>query len=190
VLRGRKLYWHRQQPSAAPPPNANLNVQARYFPLPAGTSFEFSITVDRLDAVELGALVEALELPDGAAHKLGLGKAFGLGSIRVDFDLTRTVVQADCIRYSGLRQRCGRSIDCSRLFAESREKFRQAVAAHRGGHSFESLVHVREFRVMTDFQKPRDPHSISYMELNAGNDTPSYRMKPILRRPLEIPPAT
>jgi CRISPR-associated protein (TIGR03986 family) len=190
VLRGRKLYWHRQQPVAPPPPNANPKVQARYFPLPAQTVFEFSLTFERLDAIELGALVEALELPVGAAHKLGLGKPFGLGSVRVDLDLNRSRVQADRARYGSIRSRFGQQGDCSKILGECRMAFRNAVVARRGDRNFEDLTHVREFRVMTNFVKPRDPKAIGYMALKADNQTVSYRMKPILPKPLEIPPAT
>jgi hypothetical protein len=165
-------------------------VQARYFPLPKNTEFEFSVTFERLNAVELGALVEALELPSGAAHKLGLGKAFGLGSVRVELDLKRSSVQADRTRYGSIRSRFCQQGDCSEILGESRKAFRDAVVALRGGQDFEALTHVKEFRVMTDFARPRDPNAISYMELKANNDTPSYRKKSILRKPLEIPPAT
>ena len=189
VLRGRKLYWHRQRPSAPPPPNANVNVQAKYFPLAAQTKFSFSITFERLDKIELGALFEALELPAGAAHKLGLGKAFGLGSIRVDIDESQTVVQSDRDRYRHLRERFSPGRGGRQLLEACRKDFRDAITALRGGHDFEALTHVREFRVMTDFAKPRDPLSISYMKLKAPREV-SYGMKPILRKPLEIPPAS
>lgn len=193
VLRGRKLYWHRMSPSAPPPPNSNLNVQSRYFPLAARSEFEFSVTFERLDDIELGALLESLDLPDGAAHKLGLGKAFGLGSVRVDIDPNRTTVQEDRSRYSALRARFAETADGRALFESCRGEFRSAVTAGcmtagRPKADFESLSHVREFRIMTSFKSPRDPQEISYMPLN-GNDTPSYRMKPILRKPLDIPPA-
>ena len=189
VLRGRKLYWHRKTPVAPLPPNQNSNVQSRYFPLAATTAFEFSIAFERLDCVELGALLEALELPEGAAHKLGLGKAFGLGSVRVDIDQARTIVQEDRVRYSGLRARFEVAGGSKDLLDECQKKFRRAVTELRGGQEFESLIHVREFRTMTNFKNPRDPRKIGYMELKAGNDTVSYGMKPILRKPLEIPPA-
>lgn len=51
-----------------------------------GTTFSVQLQVDNLSTVELGALVWLLTLPDGAMHKLGLGKPLGFGAVRVDID--------------------------------------------------------------------------------------------------------
>jgi hypothetical protein len=185
VLRGRKLYWHRRNPFAPPPPNANLNVQAKYFPLQSGTRFVFEVSFERLDATELGALIEALDFPAGAAHKLGLGKPFGLGSVRIDIDWSSSEIQQDQDRYRCLGSRFRRPTECTETQQRCRACFRSAVSRGRG--DFESLEHVRAFRAMTSFEQPRDPRAIGYMELKAPNETASYRMKPILLKPLQIP---
>lgn len=55
-----------------------------------GTTFTVTLQVDNLTNTELGALLWLLALPEGATHKLGLGKPLGFGAVRLDIDWTRT----------------------------------------------------------------------------------------------------
>lgn len=89
-LRGRKLYWHHDvNEKYWPEGNKNEKVKSRLFPLDEGATGEFTIQVDRLSSLELGALLSALELPQGQAHKLGMGKSLGFGSIRLEIKEAR-----------------------------------------------------------------------------------------------------
>ncbi len=54
------------------------------------TEFEFDIHVTNLSAVELGALVWLLSLPQAHYHRLGGGKPLGFGSVRLEIDPERT----------------------------------------------------------------------------------------------------
>jgi CRISPR-associated protein (TIGR03986 family) len=54
------------------------------------TQFTFEIDVTNLSEVELGALVWLLTLPDLHFHRLGGGKPFGFGSVRLDIDPENT----------------------------------------------------------------------------------------------------
>lgn len=56
----------------------------------AGTEFTFDIDVINLTAVELGALLWLLALPDLHFHRLGGGKPLGFGSVRLDIDPEKT----------------------------------------------------------------------------------------------------
>ncbi|MFN8348812.1 MAG: RAMP superfamily CRISPR-associated protein [Spirosomataceae bacterium] len=56
--------------------------------IPISTTFNGRIRFDNLTEVELGALLRALNLPEGCCHKIGMGKPLGLGSIKVKADLT------------------------------------------------------------------------------------------------------
>ncbi|HMP93338.1 MAG TPA: TIGR03986 family CRISPR-associated RAMP protein [Phnomibacter sp.] len=51
-------------------------------------TFQGRIRFENLSDVELGALVAALDLPQECAHKIGMGKPLGLGSIRIKPSLT------------------------------------------------------------------------------------------------------
>ena len=95
LIRGYKLYWH--NPKADWRANtAELNLDKGkpadkrltrdITPLDKGSKFKSKIRFNNLSAVELGALLMVFDL-DGkgatAAYKLGQGKSFGFGSIKV-----------------------------------------------------------------------------------------------------------
>lgn len=48
------------------------------------SQFQFEIEVTNLSSIELGALLWLLTLPDGQFHRLGGGKPFGFGSVRLE----------------------------------------------------------------------------------------------------------
>ena len=66
------------------------NFDQRVKPLAPGVKFSFSVRFDNLTDNELGALLWALTLPGtehlASAHKLGMGKAIGMGSVKIDID--------------------------------------------------------------------------------------------------------
>jgi CRISPR-associated protein (TIGR03986 family) len=103
VIRGQKLYWHKagtglreieepekvyfegdnQQRPPKPPNTQNTQIK----PVKAGIQFQFRLHFENLRAFELGALLWALTLPGeegkNYCHKLGMGKALGMGSIQL-----------------------------------------------------------------------------------------------------------
>lgn len=69
------------------------------------TEFTVLLRVDNLSRTELAALLWLLDLPDGAALQLGLGKPLGFGAVRVstDWDNVRLFTgDAVCARYRSL----------------------------------------------------------------------------------------
>lgn len=83
-IRGYKQYWHQQSHRLSKDKNTipeNMRVTLR--PVKADTSFQGKIHFENLTSIELGALLFALELPEGCFHKIGMGKPLGLGSIEV-----------------------------------------------------------------------------------------------------------
>jgi hypothetical protein len=176
-LRGRKQYWHRD-PDYPEPPNANKAVQLTYAPAPEGTRFGFTVHVDGISQAELGGLLMALDLPDGHAHKLGGGKAFGQGSVRVTVDSIN--LQNDRVRYTSLT---GRLDDTCRVDTDAaRETFMAAVAAKANfpADRFEAQDEIAALRTMMDFDGRPGKKATASMELKA------YRKKPILKTPQEI----
>ncbi|MBX3156458.1 MAG: TIGR03986 family CRISPR-associated RAMP protein [Deltaproteobacteria bacterium] len=100
TIRGHKLYWHRwvddqgvsqikaakdhdkllQDLDANNPTDTQHTVMR---PIKAGVQFRGRIRFENLTDLELGAVLHALQLPDGCCHRLGMGKPLGLGSIRI-----------------------------------------------------------------------------------------------------------
>ncbi len=101
TIRGHKLYWHRWDESqglgAVRDPEGHAAKRAELVagrgdghkqhtiirPVKAGVTFGGRVRFENLTDIELGALLCALELPEGCAHKLGMAKPLGLGSIRI-----------------------------------------------------------------------------------------------------------
>ncbi|MEW6417932.1 MAG: type III-E CRISPR-associated gRAMP effector Cas7-11 [Nitrospirota bacterium] len=55
-------------------------------PLAEGNEFKFDVFFENLEEWELGLLLYSLELEDGLAHKIGMGKASGFGSVKIEVD--------------------------------------------------------------------------------------------------------
>ena len=66
---------------------------------PVESAFSFQVQVDNLDQEELGKLLLAVELDEGLGHKLGLGKALGMGSCRIVIDLKKSLIMKSEDRY-------------------------------------------------------------------------------------------
>ncbi len=97
-IRGHKLYWHSKQDwknlddlvtaktqqeliiKALKEKNTQYTVGEV---LKSGAKFSGRIRFDNLTKAELGALLLVLDLPDGCAHKLGMGKSLGMGSVQI-----------------------------------------------------------------------------------------------------------
>ena len=103
-IRGHKLYWHRpdaewretESKFVLTPGVPRLNNERKPIldtqhtlirPVKKGARFTAHVRFENLLDYELGALLFALDLPSGFAHKLGMGKPLGLGSVRLDCEL-------------------------------------------------------------------------------------------------------
>lgn len=86
---GRKVYLHHPWEKGMEPwktlhPQDNLEQKARVQPIDAGQEFYFHLDFDNLSEEELGLLLYALAPTDEFHHKIGMGKALGLGSVKVE----------------------------------------------------------------------------------------------------------
>lgn len=91
-IRGNKFYWHKSgekwEYRYHNLDNSNKNItQKEIQPVKPNTEFKFRIRYENLSEIELGALLFALKLPEGCAHKLGMGKPYGLGSVKLTPEL-------------------------------------------------------------------------------------------------------
>lgn len=83
-LRGHKMYWHHQ---FSPQDFSNVKsegVYTRIKPIATGSKFKFTVSFNNLTEMEVGALITAIQLPEGCAHKIGMAKALGLGSVKIE----------------------------------------------------------------------------------------------------------
>ncbi len=94
-IRGHKMYWHRQTPHD----ESNYSWKERndktdshpapICPIKPDVAFTGRVRFENLTEIELGCLLTALELPENCAHKLGMAKPLGLGSIKINVELKR-----------------------------------------------------------------------------------------------------
>jgi CRISPR-associated protein (TIGR03986 family) len=184
-LRGRKVYWHRKGAWGVMPPNpvvprGNDNVSVQYAPLDKGVKFAATIVIDRLTKLELGGLVASIELPKGHAHKIGLGKAFGLGSARMK--IMSFNVAPDGTRYRSLREHAGSQSSTSLKPSDCADLFREQIGLICNAE-FERIPEIRELRALTNYEESPPALKTAYMALErAMNDHNSsvYANKPVL----------
>lgn len=105
TIRGHKLYWHRWDQERGIDavkeqhnhdslledlrnPNPEDTQHTVITPVKKDVIFKGRIRFDNLTDIELGVLLSALRLPNNCAHRLGMGKSLGLGSIKIDSKLS------------------------------------------------------------------------------------------------------
>jgi RAMP superfamily len=99
VIRGHKLYWHRPGAEIRETEEGKADaVKTEFQPAARGALFKAKIRYDNLRLEELGALIAALELPQGCAHHLGMGKPLGLGSFQVTLTAIHPIDRKDRYR--------------------------------------------------------------------------------------------
>jgi len=89
VPQGRKMYLHAHQDNGEQPwktvdSEKNKSLKTKIRPLKPETVFYFHLDFHNLNRWELGLLYYALRPTNEFRHKLGMGKAIGLGTVRID----------------------------------------------------------------------------------------------------------
>lgn len=180
AIRGHKLYWHRwddskgaeQARETASHGQAHDTQHTLIQPVKAGTTFNGRVRFENLTDVELGALLSAIQLPEGCAHKIGMGKSLGLGSAQILASL-RLVDRGR--RYENWDNDGVVQDDSSRY----RDAFANAVLAH-AANSGEALLAAGDglrrvgrldalFR-MLEWRKRPAPAKTTAMELKTFRD--------------------
>lgn len=206
ILRGYKMYWHRKTPpngnnawqASAEEVSKSLSQYTKIKPVGSGCHFTGRIHFENLSTIELGALLFILDLPVGCAHKIGMGKPLGLGSIRITPTLTlsrRTNTDKKISgRYERLFEKQGWYL------AEDTEKdiqqYKEAFAGYmlkqtekKDINANKSLTYwntdrMKELRAMLDFDKNTAADNwldkTRYMELD------KFKKRPVLPTPSEI----
>ncbi|MBD5626452.1 MAG: TIGR03986 family CRISPR-associated RAMP protein [Desulfovibrio sp.] len=188
-LRGRKLYWHHDaDPQFFPKGNENKKLALRLLPLAPGASGEFVIRVERLSDIELGCLLEALELKPDCRHKLGMGKPLGFGSVKLEIREARL---SDVRRkYASLAGRLGSPRPVAMPAGERealRAAFRQYVLDAAAGfysgapvRDYYQLPPIRDLFLLLDWEHRPTPREAANMTLK------EFGKNPILPLPEQV----
>ena len=189
-LRGRKFYWNRTPVDRTPTAVEKGNV--RIHPLAAGSKAEFSIVVDKITFVELGAILEAIKLPssfkDGHihCHRIGGGKPAGLGAVEITVDSAKVQNVKD--RYSSFKDRIENKVKTLTLaeLEDARKAFRDFIK-NETGIDFKDQPFYKPLQVMTDFSNPPSKDKTDYMPLSSTDRSkPSFANPGILPTALEV----
>ena len=197
-IRGRKMYWHREL-EPVPPPNENRKVAVVLDPLGPGSRFRFRIHVDRLTKEELGGLLCALDLPEGHAHKLGMGKSMGLGSVRIRIEEMDVRPAADL--YRSLSARVNGDPGAGKDAVDRRDlvrAFKGLIVGKLGpspadpDEAYEALPEIRAIRVMTDYEnRPQNQRTrmmpLERKDRSRRKSCRAYQEKAILPDATKVP---
>ena len=192
-VRGHKLYWHK---GAAPDIEATAAERehekqlTRIVPLKPGVRFRFRIHFENLREEELGALLWVLTLPGEEEteyrHRLGMGKPFGMGAVKITPHLHITDRQA---RYRGLfKDNAWDEATTAAEVGKYFEVFERYVLDRIGSTraSLREVDRIQEFLAMMawrgDDSKWLD--ATRYMEIERGLDKINeYKERPVLPTP-------
>lgn len=145
-FKGWKRYPVRKEYKEAfeEPSERQENNTSPFIPLKSGAKFEFCIVFHNLKKVELGALIQAIEI-NGHWHSLGFAKPFGYGAVQMS------------IKY-----------DESCLTKDNGETYRDAFIdlMKRNVSNYEDCSQLREFYLMTLPQEYPNNYCLEYMELD------------------------
>lgn len=189
-LRGRKFYWNRSPVDRTP--TAVEKGTVKIHPLVAGSKAKFSIVVDKITFVELGAILEAIKLPssfkDGHihCHRIGGGKPAGLGAVEITID--SATVQNVKDRYSSLKDRIENKVKTLTLaeLEDARKAFRDFIK-NETGIEFKDQPFYKPLQAMTDFSNPPSNDKTDYMPLNdKDGKKPNFAEFGILPTALEV----
>ena len=110
-----------------------------------GAQFTFELNVHNLSAVELGALLWLLKLPDGHFFRFGGGKPLGLGSVRLTIDDVEVRTGQDLLfRYSAWHT-LSAPADPSEMTIQSFKEVLRKAYPPPVGEGFESVSFIAAF---------------------------------------------
>jgi CRISPR-associated protein (TIGR03986 family) len=203
AVRGHKLYWHRWPEDAAAglalvteTPQAAWRAAVRdgsdklhtlIRPLRAGVAFQGRVRFDNLSPVELGALLSAVRLPAGCRHKLGMGRALGLGSVRLEADLHLVDRAARYSSWNASGERAGPDAaavehNCQQAFTSTvlKHALASGEAMTKAGTGLAAVSRLEALFLLLGWQNRPPPERTQPMELA------QFRAKKVLPGPHQV----
>jgi len=181
-IRGYKLYWHKSANNWFETNQNNIRQHSSQYtkitPIKEGIHFRGRIRFDNLSKVELGALLFALQLPDGCCHKLGMAKPLGLGSIKITPKLFLSDIKQ---RYTNLFSELEQGLSEGKI-EDFKSEFENYILKriNENKKSLWEIDRMKELRKMLDFQNKPSDHKTTYLELN------DFRERKVLPEPTDV----
>lgn len=188
-IRGNKLYWHRE-PDWTKEDQSDFNpkIDTKINPVKPNNKFTGRIRFENLSKVELGALLFALDLPDGCCHKHGMGKPLGLGSVKI----TPTLYLSNRKdRYTDLLSEWESPLQPSTNKGETIDDFKkdfQDYILKELGQTVTDLWEVdrmKELKRMLDYNNKPSDDKTRYMQIQGPNNN-EFKHRNVLPKPTEV----
>lgn len=200
VIRGHKLYWHQgnipleqiEESKDKLPKDEKEEIKetqhTQMQPVKPKVEFKFTIRFENLSDIELGALLWALRLAGDKDHrlKLGMGKPYGMGAVRIAYDLE---VEDRAARYGMLFDGGDwaapvRNVDEDEAVRAFEDKIlqNQAINPGRRAKTLADLPRIKELLAMLRWEGP-DPKKTEYMRIEPENE---YKGRPALPKASDI----
>ncbi|MEZ4829277.1 MAG: RAMP superfamily CRISPR-associated protein [Bacteroidia bacterium] len=154
--------------------------------------FDAKIRFENLTEIELGALLFVLQLPEGCAHKLGMGKSLGLGSVKI---VPKLRIINHSSRYESLFDKDGQW-QTGISEENSLEDYKNAFAAYVGKKTSRPQIDSADAYWSQDdrMEELRHMLKLTYASSDAGNwqaktrymQLPEFRSRPVLPKPSEV----
>jgi len=161
---GRKFYVHHPESVnkiKAEPVTPNENNRT-VEPLANGNEFTFEVRFNNLRDWELG-LLYSLELEGNMAHKLGMGKALGMGSVRIKAE----AIELHC-------ESAGQNAEPKDKAGFVRKGFEFLEIDKPGENDPMNFNHVRQLRELLWFPPENISANIRYPTLEKADGIPGY----------------
>lgn len=200
VIRGHKLYWHRKIQgkndftwSGSDEKRKQAEKQLTGIkPVRPGVKFKFRVWFENLSDAELGALLWVVDLPKGHAHKLGMGKSLGLGSVRVTLQSLTISDRVD--RYNALLTgdawNPGASVGKGRDYLKkSFEEYvlrRLDSSASGNAQTLRDLPRIHELLCLLAYEDAPALSETRYLEIEHKDNGNEYKERPVLPLPSVI----
>jgi CRISPR-associated protein (TIGR03986 family) len=192
AIRGFKRYWHQSAERADAalhserPAGANEQMSTTIRPVKSGVRFTGRVHFENLTSEEFGALIASVQLPEGLAHKVGMAKNLGLGS--VDVRITGLSLVDAVARYRSFAPNAGvERIADFRTSVRVRDAYsafvRYVVPQSKTGGLWDT-GRTRDLALMLSIATMRDADQIRQVGLN---DTRQWKERHVLPVPGRVP---
>jgi len=204
TIRGFKMYWHRwddklglkqvkekDEEQLLDEALKGQDTQHTIIrPVKEGVTFRGRVHFTNLAAEELGALLCALDLPEGCRHKLGMGKPLGLGTVSISCQITLIDRQK---RYSTWEDNDSVEADPN-VFKTAFQKMILSHAENSGETMIEAntgltrVARLDALYTMLQWDKRPRPEQTRYMVIKGGDvarfgHKNEFRDRPVLTTP-------
>ncbi|MEH1966538.1 TIGR03986 family type III CRISPR-associated RAMP protein [Nostoc sp.] len=194
VIRGHKLYWHKESNPNIQHPNPNevKDTQTTQIkPIKLGVTFKFNIQFENLSNVEIGALIWILDIAQNNNYRLslGMGKPLGMGAVKIESKLYLSKRKA---RYTKLFNNnsweTAESLDDNPDYQQFFENYILQQLNQTG--KFNDIPRIKMLLAMLSWQSPPSSKT-RYMEIerqqNPLDGEPNeYKNRRVLPTPLDV----